>query len=131
MSRIRLATTIAIALAAGSIAVPAAASADRPCDLKTHSVRPQTGSCVPVPDAEPATGPCGGDHPAEQSGMSRAPQDDTPTTIGLPRPERAIVRDVDEALPLILSGTALLLVLAGIGFALIRTRILPRPGRTH
>jgi len=47
------------------------------------------------------------------------------------RPERTIVRHVDEALPLILSGTALLLVLAGIGFTLIRTRMVPRPGRTH
>ena len=33
------------------------------------------------------------------------------------------MRDVDEALPLILSGTALLLVLAGVGFTLHRTRV--------
>jgi hypothetical protein len=31
--------------------------ADQPCDLKTHSIRPQNGSCVPVPfDAEPLAG---------------------------------------------------------------------------
>jgi len=129
---IGLAKTIAIALAACSIALPAAASAERSCDLKTHSVRPQTGSCVPVPyDTEPAAGVRGGDHPADHPGMSRAPQHDTPTTIEVIRPERTIVRDVDEALPLILSGTAPLLVLSGIGFTLIRTRMVPRPGRTH
>ena len=105
----RLAKTIAIALAACSIALPAAASADRSCDLKTHSVRPQTGSCVPVPYDT---------------------QHDTPTAIEPIRPERTNVSDVDEALPLILTGTALLLVLAGIGFTLIRTRMVPRPGRT-
>src|SRR5215207_11192807 len=71
---IGLAKTIAIALVACSIALPAAASADRSCDLKTHSVRPQTGSCVPVPyDTEPAAGFGGGDHPADHPGMSRAP----------------------------------------------------------
>ena len=63
--------------------------------------------------------------------MSRAPQHDTPATIELIRPERTIVRDVDEALPLILSGTALLLVLAGFGFTLLRTRAVPRPGRSQ
>ena len=50
--------------------------------------------------------------------MSRAPQHDAPTTIEVVQPERTIVRDVDEALPLILSGTALLLVLAGVGLTL-------------
>ena len=39
------------------------------------------------------------------------------------------MRDVDDALPLILSSTALLLVLASLGAALIRTRMAPRPGR--
>jgi hypothetical protein len=47
------------------------------------------------------------------------------------RPKRTIVRDVDEALPLILSSTALLLALAGVGFTIIRTRTMPRPGRSH
>ncbi len=119
---IRLAKTIAIALAACSIALPAAASAEQACDLETHSVQPQTGSCVPVPhDTEPAAGP----------GMSRAPQHYAPTTTEVVQPERTIVRDVDEALPLIVSGTALLLVLSGVGFTLVRTRIVPRPGRSR
>jgi hypothetical protein len=51
-----------------------------------------------------------------------------PRTIEVVRPERTIVRDVDEPLPLILSSTALLLALAGVGVVLIRTRMAPRPG---
>jgi hypothetical protein len=68
----------------------------------------------------------GGDTPADHPGASRAPSA-APTTIEVVRPERTIVRDVDEALPLILSSAALLLVLAGLGITLIRTRMLPRP----
>ena len=55
----------------------------------------------------------------------------TPTTIEIVRPERTIVRDVDEALPLILSGSALLLVLAGLAVTMLHTGMVPRPGRTH
>jgi hypothetical protein len=111
--------TIAIALATCSIALPAAASADSlpatdtshaaqsGTDAKAYSIRPQTHEKLPVPD------------------------DDAPTTIEVVRPERTIVRDADEALPLILSGTALLLTLAGVGFTLHRTRVVPRPGRSQ
>jgi hypothetical protein len=120
--------TIVIALVACSIALPAAASADSlpasstsdaalsGADAKAYSVQPQTGSTVPVPDSlKPAAGFRG----------------DAPTTGEVVRPERTIVRDVDEALPLILSSTALLLVLAGVGFTLVRARAAPRPGRSH
>jgi hypothetical protein len=41
---------------------------------------------------------------------------------------RAIVRDVDELLPIVFSGTALLLALAGLAVALTRGRMGPRPG---
>ena len=54
-----------------------------------------------------------------------------PTTVEVVQPERTIVRDVDEVLPIVLSGTALLAVLALFGFTLVRTRIVPRPGRSH
>ena len=60
--------------------------------------------------------------------MSRAQP--TPTTIEVVRPERTIVRDVDEALPIALSGTALLLVLAALAGMLVRGRLAPRPGRS-
>lgn len=113
----RFAKTIAIALAACVIALPAAASADSlqptfKSDAasspggKVYSIQPQTGSRVPVAD-------------------------DAPSVIEVVRPERTIVRDVDEALPLIVSGTALLLVVAGVGFTLVRTRTVPRPGGSH
>ena len=72
----------------------------------------------------------GGDNPVDHPGASRAPSA-TPTTIEVVRPERTIVRDVDEALPLILSSTALLLVLAGFGIVLVRTRMVPRPGASR
>jgi hypothetical protein len=70
-----------------------------------------------------------GDNPADHPGMSRAQP--TPTTIEVVRPERTIVRDVDQALPIALAGSALVLVLAMIGVTLVRTRIAPRPGRSH
>ena len=54
-----------------------------------------------------------------------------PTTIEVIRPERTIVRDVDEALPLVLSGTALALVLAAGALTLLYVRMLPRAGRSH
>jgi hypothetical protein len=54
-----------------------------------------------------------------------------PTTVEVVRSERTIVRDVDEALPMILSGTALALALAGLAMTLIYVRMLPRAGRSH
>jgi hypothetical protein len=72
----------------------------------------------------------GGDRPVDHPGASRAPTA-APTTIEVVRPERTIVRDVDEALPLILSSTALLLGLTGLGITLVRARMVPRPGRSH
>jgi hypothetical protein len=80
--------------------------------------------------AFPPAGFRGGDTPADHPGASRAPSA-TPTTIEVVRPQRTIVRDVDEALPLILSSTALLLVLAGLGITLVRTRMVPRPGASR
>ena len=72
----------------------------------------------------------GGDRPVDHAGASRAPTA-APTTIEVVRPERTIVRDVDDSLPLILSSTALLLVLTGLGVTLIRARMTPRPGHSH
>jgi hypothetical protein len=68
----------------------------------------------------------GGDSPVDHPGASRAP-DVAPTTIEVVRPERTIVRDVDEVLPLILSSIALMLVLAAFGVMLVRGRAV----RTH
>jgi hypothetical protein len=78
----------------------------------------------------PPAGFRGGDTPVDHPGASRAPSA-APTTIEVVRPERTIVRDVDEVLPLILSSTALLLMLAGFGIVLVRTRMLARPGASR
>ena len=69
----------------------------------------------------------GGDTPVDHPGASRAPTS-LPTTIEIVRPVRTVVRDVNQALPLILSSTALLLVLIGLGIALVRVGIVPRVG---
>jgi hypothetical protein len=78
-------------------------------------------------------GPQGGDTPADFPGASRAPQVEVPHTIAIVRPERTVVRDVDEALPIVVSSAALLLALCGLGLALVRTGVLRRglTQRTH
>ena len=130
----RFAKTIVIAVATCSIALPAAASADSPTTAKrdaaptsggtAYSIQPQTGN--------PASSLDGKAYSVQPQTGSRVPvADDEPNVIEVVRPERTIVRDVDEAVPLILSGTALVLVLAGVGFTLVRTRATPRPGRSH
>jgi hypothetical protein len=63
-----------------------------------------------------------GDTPADFPGASDAPVV-PPTTIEVVRPERTVVRDVDEALPIALSGAALLIVLMGAAFVLVRVRL--------
>ena len=72
-----------------------------------------------------------GDDIMSHPGMPGFPEYDPPTRIEVVRPERTIVRDVDEVLPLILSSAALLLVLTGFGVTLVRARMVPRPGRSH
>ena len=73
-----------------------------------------------------------GDTPADFPGASGAP-DVPPTTIQVVRPERTVVRDVNEALPIALSGAALLIVLMGAAFVLVRVRVERRHavGRSH
>ena len=63
-----------------------------------------------------------GDTKSDAPGASRAPQFESPATIQVVRPERTIVRNVDEALPVILASLALLVAVGGAGLALVRTR---------
>lgn len=137
-------------IAAAYIAIPASASAtpySLPATSKSDSaqsggtgktsssIQPQTGSRVQPQTANktestfPPADFSGGDAPVDHPGASRAQP--APTTVEVVRPERTIVRDVDEALPIALSATALLLVLAMFGITLARTRLVPRPGRSH
>jgi hypothetical protein len=73
-----------------------------------------------------------GDTPADFPGASRAPAA-APQTIEVVRPETTVVRDVNEALPIVLSGAALLIVLMGGAFVLVRVRLQHRHavGRSH
>ena len=100
---------------------------------------PALATAVPVDTAYPrASGPIGdtksdlaagavaapksGDTKFDAPGASRAPVYDPPTTIQVVRPERTVVRDVNEELPVILAGLALLIAVGGAGIALVRTR---------
>jgi hypothetical protein len=119
----RAAAAIAAAIC---MSIPATAQAD-----SDAAQLPGAQSAADATSTFPAAEFRGGDYPADHPGMSRAPQYDGPTTIEVVRPERTIVRDVDESLPLALSGVALALALASLGFALARMRLVPRPGRSN
>jgi Alphavirus glycoprotein J len=67
-----------------------------------------------------------GDTPATYPGASRTPRYDAPDTVRIVQPERTVVRDADQALPIVLAGLALLIALGGAGFVLVRTRALQR-----
>ena len=72
-----------------------------------------------------------GDTPVDDPGASRAPEYTAPTTIQVVRPERTIVRDVDQVLPVVLSSAALLLALGGCAFLLTASIRRRRLGNTH
>jgi hypothetical protein len=119
--RLRAATLGLAACAA--LAAPAAAEpgADypRPSSVKIGD--------TPADFARPvAPAPKTGDTPADHPGASRAPDYQAPTTINVVRPERTIVRDADQTLPLILAGLALLVALASAGYSIARARTLRR-----
>jgi hypothetical protein len=143
MTFIRNRRFVTAVVAAACMAVPASASAGAlPSTYKSDAA--QSGFATSVQSSRsdaaqfqgaarsafPPAGFRGGDTPVDHPGASRA-STAVPSTIEVVRPERTIGRDVDEALPLILSSTALLLVLAGIAITLVRTRLVPRPGRSH
>jgi len=110
--------TAAAIAASICMAIPAVARAD-------SNTEPAPTPAFPSADFR------AGDNPADHPGMSRAPQYEGPTTIEVVRPERTIVRDVNEALPIALSGAALLLALAALAGMLIRGagRLVPRSHR--
>ena len=126
----KFSTRIALAaiLAAACLAIPAAASA------MPYSPPSTTRSDAAQSGDDAVTGaryrPVVGDDIMSHPGMPGMPEYDSPTWIEVVRPERTIVRDVDQALPLILSSSALLLVLTGLGVTLVRARMAPRPGRS-
>jgi hypothetical protein len=133
----RLSTRRAVAaiVAASFITIPASASAMpySPPATTSSDAAQSDGNAKSIAGSAKSTFPPadfrGGDTPADYPGASRAQP--TPTTIEVVRPERTIVRDVDQALPIALAGSALALVLVMLGITLARTRLVPRPGRSH
>jgi hypothetical protein len=145
---------LAAIVAAASLAVPATASATPySSPTTTTSDAAQSGTDADMPDRSqpypfgglwdldhtpsestatstfPFADFSGGDSPVDHPGASRARP--TPTTVEVVRPERTIVRDVDQALPLALAGSALVLALAMFAIMLVRTRLVPRPGSSR
>jgi hypothetical protein len=87
---------------------------------------------TPADFAQPvAPAPKAGDTPVDHPGASRAPEYTAPTTIQVLRPERTIVRDVDEVLPVVLSSAALLLAFGGCTFLLVASIRRRRLGSSH
>jgi hypothetical protein len=128
--RIRRAT---LALACCALAAPPAAFAV-PADSGPSVTPAAKLGDTPADFAQPvAPAPTGGDTPADFPGATRAPQYQAPRTISIVRPERTVVRNVDQALPIALSSAALLLALGGLGIALARTGVVRRglTDRTH
>ena len=64
-----------------------------------------------------------GDTPADYPGASRYPKYDAPQTISVIRPERTIVHDAEQTLPIALAGVALLLSVGGLGIAVTNARV--------
>jgi hypothetical protein len=127
MTFIRNRRLVATIVVASCLALPASAAADAlPSTFRTDAAQSE-GTAKATDDVRYSAGDDIWSHP----GMPGFPKYDPPTRIEVVRPERTIVRDVDPALPLILSSTALLLVVTGFGFTLVRARMVPRPGRSH
>jgi hypothetical protein len=128
---------LALGLGAVALLAPAGAVAKPPQDVPA----PAPGAQAKVGDT-PADFPTGarsseqraqariGDTPADFPGASRAPQYQPPVTVEVVRPERTVIRDTDEELPIVLASLAVLIAIGGTALALVRTRA-PRGRATH
>jgi hypothetical protein len=63
-----------------------------------------------------------GDTPADFGDASRAPDYQAPPATDVVPPERTIVREANDALPIALAGVALFIAIAMAGFVVVRTR---------
>ena len=116
----RTAATVIAALAI-TVSGPAAALAV-PADLQYPRPVPETSGPTPSDSTRPAIHV--GDTKFDSPGASGAPLHDEPMTVQVVRPERTIVRDTDQLLPIALSGAALLVALGLAGTQLARSRSL-------
>lgn len=64
-----------------------------------------------------------GDTPEDYPGASRYPKYTAPQTISVVRPERTVVHDAEQTLPIALAGVALLLSVGGLGVAVTSARV--------
>lgn len=138
--RLRRIRALVLGLAAcAALAAPAGAqsSGDTPADYPgSHAAQTTKIGDTPADFAQPSADPAhanvkAGDTPVDFPGASRAPEYTPPTTIQVLRPERTIVRDVDEVLPVALSSAAILLALGGYAFLLVATIRRRRVGGSH
>jgi hypothetical protein len=113
---------LALALAATIAPASAVAVGDTPPYFPTVSGH---ASATPTPVV--------GDTPADYPGMPGAPKYEGPSTVEVVRPERTIVRDADEVLPIAVAALALLVALGGTAYVVVRTRSIPpaRFGGSH
>ena len=120
-----------LALACCALAAPSTAFA-APTDSGPSVTAAAKLGDTPADFGQPvAPAPAGGDTPADFPGATRAPKYEAPPTISIVQPERTVVRDVDQALPIALSTAALLLALGGLGIALARTGVVRRGLANH
>ena len=129
---VMLAAMVAPVVAApvSALAVPADAQYPRPVPATSSPTPSDFANTAKIGDTpaefgQPAApAPAVGDTKFDSPGASRSPQYEPVHTIQVVRPERTIVRDTDEVLPIALSGAALLVALGLAGTALIRVRSL-------
>jgi hypothetical protein len=123
-------------LRAAVLALASCAALAAPAAAEPGSDYPQPSTAkigdTPADFAQPvAPETKSGDTPVDHPGASRAIDYQQPTTIEIVRPERTIVRDVDELLPLVFSSVALLIVLGGGAFVLVGGIRRGRVERSH
>ena len=124
--RRRIAAAVITATLVGAPASALAVPADQvdPLPSPTSQSAPRIGA-TPAEFGQPvAQAVSTGDTKSDSPGASRAPYSEPTRTIQVIRPERTIVRDTDQVLPIALSGAALLVALGLAGTALIRVRSL-------
>ena len=122
-------------LVTAALALAACAALAAPVAAEPGSDYPQPSGAkigdTPADFAQPAAPAPRGDTPVDYPGASRSVEYEQPTTIEVVRPERTLVRDFDEVLPLVFSSTALLIVLGGGAFVLIGGVRRSRVVRSH
>ena len=124
--RRRIAAAVITATLVGAPASALAVPADQfyPLPSTTSESAPRIGD-TPAEFGQPvAQTVSAGDTKSDSPGASRAPHYEPTRTIQVIRPERTIVREADQVLPIALSGAALLVAIGLAGTALIRVRSL-------